>query len=203
MLPLIKSFFRRRIGALDLGRIYPSYDYVSNVAIFGLARNLLQAPENIERVCVVGVHDGDEAPKFLRLHPKAHVHLYEPSARYVPKLRRRFEQNARVTLRPVAASDTAGHADFFENNRHGDGSLLEVGTQGRALFGLKPAETTKVETVRLDDDFPDNRCDCLWIDVQGAEMMVLRGAENLLRGTGCIHIEVSAHSGFYQGDRNV
>ena len=31
-------------------------------------------------------------------------------------------------------------------------------------------------------------------------MMVLHGAESLLRGTRAIHIEVSAESGLYQGD---
>ena len=193
------SFMRRRIGALNLHRVYPPFDYVSNVTIHALDHYTKTPADKITDICVVGVHNGDEVHPFLRRYPNAHLHLYEPSARYLPNLERRFRNNPRVTLRPVAASDASGTFEFFETNRHGSGSLLQVGAVGRSEFGLEPAESHPVETVRLDDDIAADRCNCLWIDVQGAEMMVLRGAQRLLENTDAVAVEVATDPEVYQG----
>ncbi len=136
---------------------------------------------------------------FLRNYLNAHVHLYEASPRYIAMLRRKFSGDTRVTLRPVAASDEAGKVTFHETNLHGAGSLLEVGEAGRQSFGLTAAETNEVEAVRLDDDFPTQSCDCLWVDVQGAELMVLHGAKRLLNNTHSVFIEVATDADLYKG----
>lgn len=202
-MPRLSSLIRRRVGALNLHWVYPPHDYVSNVAVHALDHYIDTRPDQVRNICVVGVHNGDEVPPFLRRYPNARVHLYEPSQRYLPRIRRRFGRNSRVTLREVAASDQAGRATFYETNRHGSGSLLEVGPVGREAFGLAGEESHEIECMRLDEDFSADSCDCLWIDVQGAEMMVLRGAEKLLPRTAAIHIEVSAEAGIYIGDSDM
>lgn len=197
----MRKIFRllaRRIEAKDLYRRFKPYDYLSSVAIQQLSRYTRTPEDQIKRVCIVGVHNGFEVPPLLKKYPNVHVHLYEASARYQAKLRRKFGANPRVTLRPAAASDTAGKLTFFETSLHGNGSLLPIDTDN--AIGVQAAEETQVDTVRLDDDYPSDGCDMLWIDVQGAEMQVLKGAETLLKRTNSVFIEVSrVPMGHYQG----
>lgn len=199
----IRSFARRAIGSMDLTRLYPPMDYVSNGAIFGLGRLIGKEPGAIRNICVVGVHNGDEVSGFLKSYPNAQIHLYEPSSRYIPRLERIFGNNPRIKLRPVAASNQNGRVTFYETNAHGAGSLLEVGETGAKTFGLSNAESSEIDAVRLDDDFDVDFCDCLWIDVQGAEHMVLQGAIHTLAKTSAIHIEVSTEKDIYTGDSDI
>lgn len=56
-----------------------------------------------------------------------------------------------------------------------------------------------MKTISLDKYYNNKELDILWIDVQGAEKLVLDGANETLKKIRAIFIEVSIDSGFYEG----
>jgi FkbM family methyltransferase len=96
---------------------------------------------------------------------------FEPNARNNRFLRRHVAMNGlqQVSIEGAAVSDRAGVARFEAGSGSGTGHLAEHGG-------------TEVPTVRLDDycrEF-DLQPQAVKIDVEGAELKVLRGAESLL-----------------------
>ena len=104
------------------------------------------------------------------------VVAFEPDARLRTRLiahARRNDLERRIHVLPVAVTDLPGHAGFTPatGDNRGVGRLAADG-----------AET--VECVRLDDIWPSlgrARCDLVKLDIEGAELPALRGAEALLR----------------------
>ena len=87
---------------------------------------------------------------------------------------------------------------FYETNLKGSGSLLEVGSLAQESYGTEAAESFEVDVTTLDTEFPDRQVDCLWIDVQGAEGMVLAGASDFMKRTKSVFIEVSVYPDLYE-----
>lgn len=82
----------------------------------------------------------------------------------------------RTSVIQKAASDTAGTVRFTTSGRNGGGGHLHF---PNSTLG-EDTQILEVETVRLDDlDLPSIRL--IRIDTEGAEAMVLRGAERLLQ----------------------
>jgi FkbM family methyltransferase len=97
------------------------------------------------------------------------------------------------TLLPYFAGDGSSRT-FYETDFGGTSSLYEPNHDWiRDFAGLEEictvATTSEVETVRLDDVVKEP-VHLLKLDVQGAELDVLRGAERLLRSILVIHAEV-------------
>jgi len=109
--------------------------------------------------------------RFCRLAPAGHHVAVEAIPAKVRFLRRKFPE---VDVLEVALSDHAGAEDFYIN-------LAATGFSGLARHGEGHFERIHVTCVRLDDAVPkDRRFDLLKIDVEGAELFVLRGATAFL-----------------------
>ena len=180
------------------------YEYVQNDVQRYLHRYLRTEVSEVRRICIVGAHLGYEVMPILRQFPCAEIRLFEASQRYVAKLKSKFASERRVHIYECAASDSDGFMTFYETNLTGSGSLLRVGVLARKSYGMEQAESFQVAATRLDTHAHENgydqeTIDCLWIDVQGAEMAVLRGAAEILNRTRSIFIEVSIFMPLYEG----
>jgi FkbM family methyltransferase len=112
------------------------------------------------------------------------------------RLRERAEQEAGpgLTLLPYAVGDGGTHT-LYINNEDATSSLFPLNSSSNALFnhlnGLFTVRTEQVVTKRLDDVLPCGPIDFLKLEVQGGELMVLKGAAQTLLRTAVIHCEVS------------
>ncbi len=199
-----RPLHRRALSRLLLrGSAYdmiPPYDYVQNVVERYLADYLGLDRKAVRELIIVGGYKGDEIPTLLRSYPKCAVTVYEPSSRYKTLISDRFGSNPRVKIRHVAVSDTQGSANFYETNKRGSGSILKVGSLAKDSYGMEQAEQFTVDTITLDSEISAARSiDCVWIDVQGAELFVLRGARESLKRIKSIFVEVSRLSELYEG----
>lgn len=99
----------------------------------------------------------------------------------------------RLTLLPYAVGDGGTHT-LYVNNDDATSSLFPLNDAHNALFNhlstLRTVRTERVMTRRLDDVLPEGMVDFLKLDVQGAELMVLHGAERTLSQTAVVHCEV-------------
>lgn len=125
--------------------------------------------------CVdVGAHAGAFLRHIVRLAPAGRHVAFEPLPPFQERLRRDFPQ---VDLHPCALSDAPGEAEFvYVPSAPGFSGLRE-----RDYPGNPTRERLRVELARLDDLLERERpVDLIKIDVEGAELQVLRGAQETL-----------------------
>jgi FkbM family methyltransferase len=122
--------------------------------------------------CVdVGCHYGSMLSRFCALAPDGRHIAIEAIPWKVHFLRRKFPD---VEVQEAALSDHPGIESFYIN-------LNATGFSGLARHGEGRFERINVECMRLDDVLPqDRRFGLLKLDVEGAELPVLRGASEFL-----------------------
>jgi FkbM family methyltransferase len=126
----------------------------------------------------VGCHAGKFLDVALRIAPAARHFGFEPLPAFVEQLRQRYAKWPNVTVQEVALSDTTGEASFVYNVDVPSHSGLR---ERDYPFPNTRREAITVPTRRLDDALPDTRVAMLAVDVEGGELLVLRGASRILR----------------------
>jgi FkbM family methyltransferase len=199
MISTLVSFFLRLLEKrLRLWSSGTPWDYVQSQTNLNIHEWLNADIREIRTWVVVGAYLGEEFEQILHRFPNCTIDAFEPSIRYHQRLLRRFLNQSRVKVRNLAISNRVGESMFFETTLEGSGSLLPLGNH-KKLFNSNQAEAFEVETTTLDSLYRDRSIDVLQIDVQGAEKLVLQGAENTLRNTRAVLMEVSVMGGLYVG----
>jgi FkbM family methyltransferase len=112
---------------------------------------------------------------------QGHVHAFEPTPRIAAQLRanvvlNRFEN---VTINEVAISDATGETVLFGTDPGNPGTNTIMSPKERVCSSV----TVPTETI---DHYLSERgltgVDVMKLDIEGAELLALRGAQNLLRG---------------------
>lgn len=192
---LIKTAFSRM--GLEIRRTrsgtsrVPSDPYLAQKAL------MLTGSQPQQVIFDVGAHHGETAAAFLRVLPEAHVHCFEPLPESASKLRQRFADNPRVTINEVAASDASSRKTLFVNTNDATHSLLPRDSGHRRYYHSRAGAKSRqmVQAVSLDDYATANQIehvDILKLDIQGGELMALKGAADLLgrQGIDQIYSEV-------------
>lgn len=132
--------------------------------------------------------------------PDGRVFAFEPSATALAYLRGNVADFDNVEIVPVAAMDRVGTVTFFEGSGAAMVSSSTVESHALDRTPSKIREIT-VPTTTLDTFCADRSLspDMLKIDVEGAEISVLKGAEKLLDATRPgIVMEVSLRDDEYE-----
>jgi FkbM family methyltransferase len=111
------------------------------------------------------------------------VFAFEPVKKNLAMMRRNLSRNAltaEIHIEPVAVAEKAGSTTVYLNVRDGWHTIIKgVNSSGGSYLG-----TTQIPTISLDAYMAEKnirRIEMLKIDVEGAELQVLQGAETLLR----------------------
>ena len=153
----------------------------------------------------VGAHVGQSNRFFRRLFPTAEVWSFEPDPDSFARLVAEVDPALPGGCAAIAFSDRDGRASLHRNPISHTNSLHRRNAASRDSIDLERArregrsaevvsETVDVEVRRLDAFCRDEgigHVDVLKIDVQGAEVEVLRGAEGLLDDVDTVVVEVS------------
>jgi FkbM family methyltransferase len=200
---LLVRKFLRHVWGLSGGSIWswsPPYEYVFEVTSERVHDYCNVPKSEILKWCIVGGYLGLEVPKLLSSYENLSIDVFECSKRYLPALQKKFQRNSRVNVIGKAVAAESGDLNFYETSLTGSGSLLELGDLHKELFYSKPAESFTVQATTLDDYYDTNvKIDVLQIDVQGAELLVLQGANSLLTRTNAVFLEVSTRPALYHG----
>jgi FkbM family methyltransferase len=126
--------------------------------------------------CVdVGAHGGALLREIVRCAPEGRHIAFEPLPAQAAGLRRDFPG---VDVREVALSDQEGTMPFV----HVETNPELSGLRERDYAADERLASITVDVQRLDDALPDGYVPALVkIDVEGAELLVLRGAAETLR----------------------
>jgi len=125
----------------------------------------------------IGGNVGDYSAELLRCFPEVDLHVFEPATSNIAKLRQRFPAEAKVSLRQAALSDVPGRMTLF-SDKDGSGMASLVRRELNHLrISFEPME--EVEVVRFEDYWRGvlggRPIDIVKIDVEGYELMVIRG----------------------------
>jgi FkbM family methyltransferase len=167
----------------------------------------------------IGAHFGTETLKFRNILPKCRIISFEPDPRNI-KLLRDQKIDEICTLEELAVSNNNGLAEFHLSS--GDckswasDPILRANDWSASSSLKKPKEhldvhrwvhfeqSIKVKSIRLDDYIPikDKVVDFIWMDVQGAEDLVLEGAKKTIERTRYIYTEYN-NKEMYEGQMNL
>lgn len=142
----------------------------------------------------VGGHHGQFTLFALEQFPSAQIITFEPQAECVAKIRRAIDGDTRVRVLNYALSDTTTEVELHVSKRSDSSSLLPIGKGQTTAYPGTEEESVEVITTETLDNLltePLARPVLLKIDVQGAELSVLRGAEKLLASIDSVFVECS------------
>lgn len=127
--------------------------------------------------CVdVGAHKGSVLEQILLAAPQGRHFAFEPLPDYAERLKSNFPQ---IEVHNVALSDEVGESLFYHRVKSPGTSSLHSDND---YFDKSPPEVIRVRTAPLDSIIPEERrIDLIKIDVEGAQLQVLRGAAHTIK----------------------
>jgi FkbM family methyltransferase len=147
----------------------------------------------------VGANKGITVDSYLEEYADARVIAVEPLPHLAQELSHRYSTRENVLVVNAAIDETCGTRVLHNTVVDGNSSFFEVSAQQRSCLGhddkTRVKENLEVPTTTLDRLAADcrlDRIDILKLDVQGAELLALKGAEALLseRRIRAIYCEV-------------
>lgn len=143
----------------------------------------------------VGANCGQFSLAARKWHPRARIIAFEPLTAPAGRYTRFFRRDNRVTLYRVALSSSRGDAEMHVAREDDSSSLLPFSDlqltyyPGTGEVGREKVKTAPITDFVTEKDFTD--ANLLKIDVQGAELDVLKSAEPILQYIDWIYVEAS------------
>lgn len=158
----------------------------------------------------VGACEGEDSIKFSKRFPNACIYTFEPLPKNIKRIKANFAkyEASNANLVDKALSNSDGKATFHVSSgkpSKAEGKTWDYGNKSSSLLApaktktvhkwLKFKDKIEVKTERLDT-FVEiegiKEIDFLYMDVQGAEMMVLEGAGRFISRIKAIWLEVES-----------
>ena len=164
----------------------------------------------------IGACNGWEGVNFAKVFSDARVYSFEPSVANHVRCADTYSKQIpdvvnRITLVKAALTDATGLIEFYAideeqagqggNVNHGMGSILEIVDPRILPWEYSIQKKEMVSGYSLDDWCEQNliqSVDALWVDVQGAELHVFKGAEKQLANVQAIMTEAGLEA-YYHG----
>lgn len=153
----------------------------------------------IKGVLHLGAHQAEEAPAYEKAGAEKVIWI-EGNPELMPVLENELKKFNGHKVYNVLVSDTEGKdVEFKVTNNFQSSSILDMGSHKSHHPEVKVHHTLKLKTHRLDRFFKDNGVDTsalnfLNIDLQGAELMAMKGLGDLLEKFEFVYTEVNTGS---------
>jgi FkbM family methyltransferase len=152
----------------------------------------------IKGIIQVGANDGGEIQSFIQ-HTN-NILCFEPveEARNSCINKSKSYPNFNIIVSDYVISDQTGKVEFYIGQAHGNSSMFDLNPERPAFHHWnKHDKKVEMNSITLDDFFEQNtdmqvdNYNYLYMDVQGAEHLVLQGAPKVLGNIDFIWMEVS------------
>lgn len=149
----------------------------------------------------LGSRDCLEAISFSREYPQAQIFAFECNPDSIPVCQRNIQGTSNITLVPKACREYTGRTRFFPvSSRPPRGFSPNVGASslfrasGHMITEPIYQEEVMVDCTTISDWAKQNgisSIDVVWMDLQGAELLTLRGFGHLINKVSVIHTEIT------------
>jgi FkbM family methyltransferase len=156
----------------------------------------------------IGAAQSEDTIKYAQKFPKASIYAFEPLPVNYEKGKVNIQKHAikNVNLYNIGMSDKEGKSQFFVSSLNSNPSPNSIADGLRSSSLFSPGKhlaiytnvlfdnSTYINCITLDifcKQHEINHIDFIQMDVQGAELLVLRGGMNALKKTDVIWLEVS------------
>jgi FkbM family methyltransferase len=180
-------------GMIRRARGRPSQSLSDEIDKAYLAIHLPLDPVIVE----AGAHVGYDTVELSKRFPGGAIHAFEPIPALYRQLAERTADLANVTTYEKALGGASGRSKMWVSGGGGDqaSSLRRPALHLEELPTITFDEQIAVEVTTLDDwarehDVPS--IDLLWLDLQGAELDLLKGSPGCMATVAVIHTEVMA-----------
>lgn len=146
-----------------------------------------------------GANQGDTTQTFLSQFRQPTIYAFEANKDLTQFLEKKFANKPSVRIVPKALGNQTGQVKFNISNNLPSSSFLERAELNKTYHGYTTATQAEVfaDMVKLEDVLKDkNPIDLLKLDVEGYELEVLKGAENILPNIRIIMTEVWFAGGY-------
>ena len=148
----------------------------------------------VHRVVDVGANKGDWARMLMQLTPHANILMLEANDSHAAELAHLVtEYPARLAYKIAMLAAAAGQTKNFYTSETFDGSgdsMFREVTHFYEQCSVKALQTTTLDALLVEHGWGTDALDILKLDVQGAELEVLRGAACTLGRTDAVIAEV-------------
>lgn len=145
-----------------------------------------------------GAHIGRDTLKMKKQWPQAVIHAFEPVPELYQQLRTATANIPGIFCYPFALAGHTGTATLHKSSVRSTAtsSLLEphLYKQEHPTTQFEPISVSTITLDRWMKAYTISHVDFLWLDMQGAELLVLQHATELLRTVTAIHTEVAQQS---------
>ncbi len=181
-------------------RILEYVKYKMNKKNYVLKRDALRfrwlKKYQFQTILDVGSNVGQFAEKIILNFPKAEIHCFEPLPDVYDKLKYNLRNKSNTHFYNYAIGASMGEMDMYSNEYSPSSSLLEMTDLHKSNFDFAiKSETTKIQLRTLDGLFKNPVVGpiLLKVDVQGYELSVLAGGDNVLKLCQAVIIETCFH----------
>lgn len=163
--------------------------------------------EKAPTIVDVGAHKGESVFFYKKIFPQAKMFCFEPNEENFHLLRQNIANYSDCKAYNIGLSDEEGNVSFFLNKLSHLGSLKKVNTSSKDSLGFAadaPNDVHEITVSTLDLFFQREslqKINILKIDVQGAELEVIKGAIESIKNTDLIVIEINLFD-FYEKDKH-
>ncbi len=153
-------------------------------------QQLLEHVTPQSRLLVVGTHLG--ALLIPLAKAAASVDAVEANPDMYPFLEKNMLLNglSNITLHRCAAGEGEGRLRFMKSKHNSGGSKMLPAGDIRYEFAYDQPDIVEVPVAALDSLLPDAHFDVMLMDIEGAEYMALKGAQQLLPRVRLLQLEV-------------
>ena len=206
-LPRFKSILRsiyRRIYYFSKGEPAITHCILQKETL----RELVGKPNPL--VLEIGSNDCETTLWFLQAFEKPIIHCFEPDPRAIARAKKNIQTVSEIHLHEFALSNEDGESVFYMSDGRRDqmsdgwdqsGSLKKPKNHLSFYPWCAFENVLTVKTARLDTWCKENEItsiDFIWMDVQGAELDVIRGGVNALSRTRLLYTEYNNNE-LYEG----
>lgn len=149
---------------------------------------------SVENVLHVGAYTAAEVG-FYKQYGAKHIHWVEANRGLCDRLRKRLDKRLNLVTCAVVSDRDGDTVRFNITNNTQSSSILELGEHESLFPTIKYVDseertTSTIDTIMRDSNI-SGRVDFLSIDIQGAELLALKGAVDTLEKTDALLLEIN------------
>ena len=176
-----------RLANMSVGRGFGATTFeleVKTIHNFSLSHGI-----KIEKIFDIGANIGLYSEELRKYFPESRIYAFEPSSASSIKFQERFMDDEKIFLVRSAVGKSNGESVLYSD--YESSGLASLTSRRLDHFGIKFENSERISILTLDQWCQENHVlpDLIKIDVEGHELDVLEGAQNLIREVSLIQFE--------------